>query len=570
MREVRAFFVCAGLLCLALLLPRPVAAAWPTDPTLNVPLCTTANLRESPTITSDGAGGAIVIWQDYRNGNDFDIYAQRISAAGAVLWTADGVALCTASGDQGGQTITSDGAGGAIVTWRDYRSDSTWDMYAQRISAAGAVLWTADGVALCTTGGDQIDPAIVSDSAGGAVVTWGDYRSGSTWDMYAQRISAAGAVLWTADGVALCTAGGDQWAPASVADGGGGAIVTWYDSRGGNDDIYTQHISADGTVPWTTDGVALCTATGTQNGPTAVSDGAGGAIVAWEDGRSGGSYDIYTQRISAAGEVPWTADGVALCTATNWQASPVITSDGAGGAIVTWYDSRSDNDDIYAQRVSTDGTVQWTTDGVALCTATGTQYIPTITSDGADGAIVIWQDYRDGNDFDIYAQRISAAGTVQWPADGVALCTASGDQGGPTVTSDGAGGVIVAWQDYRNGDDSDIYAQWVRANGELGGDAPVDVPQGGAPLDFALDPVRPNPTRGGALTVRFTLASAAAASLELLDVSGRRIAGREVGSLGAGQHALSLDEGQHLTPGLYLVRLNRGATSRTTRVAVLR
>ena len=123
---------------------------------------------------------------------------------------------------------------------------------------------------------------------------------------------------------------------------------------------------------------------------------------------------------------------------------PTITSDGAGGAIVTWEDSRSGNYDIYAQRVNASGAVQWTADGVALCTATGSQWAPTITSDGAGGAIVTWQDYRSGN-YDIYAQRVNASGAVQWTADGVALCTATGYQGAPTITSDGAGGAIVTW-----------------------------------------------------------------------------------------------------------------------------
>jgi hypothetical protein len=98
------------------------------------------------------------------------------------------------------------------------------------------------------------------------------------------------------------------------------------------------------------------------------------------------------------------------------------------------------------------------------------------------------------------------------------------------------------------------------------GETWVDLPAGNAPLTFALDPVRPNPSRGGALTVRFSLPTAAPARLELLDVAGRRIASHEVG---VGQHTLDLGTGQHLAPGLYLVRLTQGANTRTTRVAVI-
>jgi hypothetical protein len=370
--------------------------------------------------------------------------------------------------------------------------------------------------------------------------------------------------------VALCTAAGNQCYPTSVSDGAGGAIVTWDDYRSGDyGDIYAQRISAVGAVQWAANGIGLCIATGDQYAPTITSDGAGGTIVTWHDYRSGGGNgDIYAQRISADGTVQWPANGVALCAATSNQWNPTIVSDGAGGAIVTWEDYRSgDYGDIYAQRISAGGAVQWTTDGVALCTATGYQFDPTSVSDGAGGAIVTWSDYRSGGDYgDIYAQRITVAGAVQWAANGAGLCTATRQMYGPTITSDGAGGAIVSWHDYRSTSNLDIYAQNVKANGELGGYPGADV-LADAPFAFALDPVRPNPSSGGSLIVRFTLPSDRPATLQLLDVAGRRIASHDVG---AGQHTFDLGAGQHLAPGLYLVRLTQGANTRVTRVAVLR
>jgi hypothetical protein len=89
-----------------------------------------------------------------------------------------------------------------------------------------------------------------------------------------------------------------------------------------------------------------------------------------------------------------------------------------------------------------------------------------------------------------------------------------------------------------------------------------------AALSFALVGVRPNPTRSERLSVAFSLLAAGAAQLQLLDVSGRQVTVREVGSLGAGRHTVDLAAGR-LPPGLYLVRLTQGANTRTTRVAVL-
>ena len=184
------------ILALALGTHSPVHAAWPTDPTTNVPLCTAIREQDHPSVIADGVGGAIVTWMDRRSINgDYDIYAQRISAGGAVQWTAGGVALCTEAGEQSTPTITSDGAGGAIVVWADFRGTSINDIYAQRISANGTVKWTANGVAICTADGNQSDPKIVPDGAGGAIITWWDQRASATpGDIYAQRISAAGEI----------------------------------------------------------------------------------------------------------------------------------------------------------------------------------------------------------------------------------------------------------------------------------------------------------------------------------------------------------------------------------------
>jgi predicted lipoprotein with Yx(FWY)xxD motif len=200
-----------------------------------------------PTIASDGAGGAIAVWYDGRSGN-YDLYAQRVNASGAVQWTADGVALCTEAGDQSNPDITTDGAGGVIVTWFDIRSGD-YDSYAQRVNASGVVQWMSDGVNLCTVAGEQWDPKITSDGAGGAIVTWYDTRNTPDTYIYAQRVNASGAFQWTAGGAPICTEAGSRCDPRIASDGAGGAIVTWWDGRSGNNDIYAQRIDATGNQP---------------------------------------------------------------------------------------------------------------------------------------------------------------------------------------------------------------------------------------------------------------------------------------------------------------------------------
>ena len=182
-----------------------VSAIWIQD---GIPVAWYTNPSPSEhQITSDGAGGTIITWRDYRNGN-YDIYAQRIDADGSIHtgWTIDGMPVCTDARHQHSPQIISDGGGGAIITWHDERGDSM-DIYAQRIDADGGLHagWASEGEPICTYAGEQVAPRITSDGAGGAIITWSDYRSGN-YDIYAQRIDADGSIHtgWAADGEPIC------------------------------------------------------------------------------------------------------------------------------------------------------------------------------------------------------------------------------------------------------------------------------------------------------------------------------------------------------------------------------
>jgi hypothetical protein len=445
-----------------------VTAQWSTNPSVNNVVSAADDHQQNHTTISDGSGGTIITWQDHRSGND-DIYAQRINASGDVLWSTNGIAVCTAAGNQQYPVIVGDGSGGAIIAWHDYRTPYP-QIYAQRISASGVIQWTADGVLICTASNGQEYPSIASDGNGGAIIAWHDLRGGGTFDIYAQRINSSGAIQWTAGGAAVCISNYNQNKPSIISDGSGGAIITWNDYRSASYcHVYAQKINSFGVVQWTANGVAISTVANSEFiYPAIISDGYGGAIIAWYDKRSGTSKDMYTQKINSYGVVQWTANGVAISTAVYDQFNQTIASDGSGGAIITWRDNRIGTDnDIYAQKINASGAVQWIADGVAISTAAYDQGYPTIVSNGSGGAIITWIDYRNGSYADIYAQLINAFGVVQWTADGVAVSAASYSQGDPKIIGDGSGGAIITWQDYRNGTKYDIYAQRMDRLGNL-------------------------------------------------------------------------------------------------------
>ena len=559
---------------LLLLVPRPAWAAWPSDPATNVPVCVAEGYQWYLQAAPDATGGAIVAWDDMRDGPR-DIYVQRVDATGTPRWTDGGVPLCTATGEQYEPELIPDGSGGAIVVWIDHRG-AAYDIYAQRVDSTGAPLWTPNGVAVCSATNFQSHPALIPDGGGGAIITWDDARSGID-RIYAQRVNASGAPQWTPNGVSLTNSPSGQARPVIVSNGAGGAIVVWEDYRNAEFDLFAQRILANGALDpaWPAAGRAIALNWSDQQEPRVAIDGSGGALITWAQW-NGGTRNIHVHHVLASGafDPAWPSGGRVLLSDFYDQSSPAILSDGAGGALVCWDDQLGvGGRDIYAHHVLATGAVDpaWPPSGLAVCPDSAYAMHPRMVSDGAGGAIITWHDLNDA-EADIYAQHVMSTGAVDpaWPTDGRAICTAGRRQITPTIVADGEGGAVLAWHDGRNGakdDNVDIYAQGVKANGQLG-EAPVGVPNETG-LGLALEPPSPNPNRSGAMLVRFTLPTDAAASLELFDVTGRRVVSREVGSLGAGPHAIDLTADRRPGAGIYFVRLRQGHGARVQRIVLL-
>ncbi|MFA4851162.1 MAG: T9SS type A sorting domain-containing protein [Bacteroidales bacterium] len=381
--------------------------------------------------------------------------------------------VAIAANDQQDVRVAGDNKGGAIATWCDYRNNiANGDIYAQRINAQGVVMWTANGVSVCTDVDHQTTPAIIEDSMSGAIIVWQDWRNGDR-DIYAQRVDSMGVIKWAANGAGIIVKSYEQQNPKHVSDGSNGAIIVWQDSINGNWDVYVQRINSNGTAQWTSGGVAICTAIGDQINPKIETDNQGGAIITWQDKRNGADYDIYAQRVNSSGATQWTTNGVSICSVTGTQSNPKIEPDGSGGAIIAWQDKRNGSDyDVYAQRINASGIVQWTTNGVSICSATGSQSAIDLATENINGAIITWKDARNGTlNYDIYAQYVNLSGTAQWVTNGVAISTAISNQIAPNIVGDGIGGSIIVWESDQNSNvnnpNSDTYAQRINASGMI-------------------------------------------------------------------------------------------------------
>ena len=462
-----------------------INAQWSADPQVaDTKVCVANTNQHTSRTIPDGSGGVIVFWHDPRDGSGDDIYYNKLNSAGNAVWSlvSTGLALTNNSDYNYIDQVISDGSGGAFVSW-----ETDEEVFVQHINSAGAKIWASGGISLSATGYSGL---ICSDGSGGVIVAWSDYRDDLDDGRpvaYAQRISSAGAKLWAADGVLLENASGFSAPIGIIADGSGGAIIALADTRNSNYDavadeydnidVYAQRINASGNAVWAAAGVAVCTQTSNQNFEAfhsqsyIISDGAGGGVICWEDYRNdpnnGNSApynsDIFCQRINASGAAQWTANGVALCTASGDQYDINLIPGGSGGVVATWYDERS-SFRVYAQKLNGSGVAQWTANGKAVANETG-DFEYTASPDATNSSMLVaWTG--GGN---VKAQKINVAdGTLAWNTDGALVCGRIDNQSEPSVTHNGGSGAIISWTDDRNSiSGDDIYANRVQANGTL-------------------------------------------------------------------------------------------------------
>ena len=138
--------------------------------------------------------------------------------------------------------------------------------------------------------------------------------------------------------------------------------------------VMAQRVDAKGNLSWGANGITICTNPENVSieEPCATADGSGGAIVGWHQYPSGPTdesspewvmQDICTQKIDSNGNILWQPSGVPLqIVKTAEEASPhtpLAVSDGSGGAIVMWEDLRNGLASIYAQKMDSDGVSEW-------------------------------------------------------------------------------------------------------------------------------------------------------------------------------------------------------------------
>jgi hypothetical protein len=261
-------------------------------------------------------------------------------------------------------SVRGGGGSPARLLWTDNREG--WDLdYFAKVDSAG--VRTENPVPLQLTPGSasQLLPAISLFPDNSGVIVWEDFRTGGL-TIFGRLLDSGGTPIGSAFRISEGSSGAvsvpatnlrdmRRNQPAVVTTSDGRAVVAWtVILGGGRSSVMLQHLASNGSRIG--DNVELTGLGGAQSPQLAALADAKYCIV-WRDTGVDTDGDIIAQRFASDGTP--VSDTIHVADRSleeeTAQISPAIAANGAGEFVVTWLDDRRGNQDVFAQRLASNG-----------------------------------------------------------------------------------------------------------------------------------------------------------------------------------------------------------------------
>jgi hypothetical protein len=424
-----------------------------------VPVCSTA-LDPEQTAACAVPGGWVAACVEQRDGSAW-IRLQKFDSDGQRLW--GDVEVAVGGGYVESYAMASDASGGVLLGYSQAEPWMHYRVFAQWVNADGVVFWDAP-LSLTPSGGGRFVSA-ASGRGGDVLMTW--TGTGSTWGLYAARITTGAELPWGDDHLRLGNAP-SSLASHAVADGEGGLFVVWeYQSS----NVHAQHVDSAGICLWDTAGVRVCSLSCSLRDLTAsVSLDAGqvdGVLAEWTANDASIGDNVYVQKIGLAGVCAWGSSAVRVSgesdppVASN---SPCFCSDGSGGAVAGWVRWFHE---FHTNHVNAEGNLMWPNPGPGVTSGLAYQDEGTVSLDDSGNAVFLWKDaMRSVAGVRGQKLRLTDADR-QFGNAGVSLVEGVNgcvvDQ--PLMVSMSGNRVGVIWKDSRGAQGSRVYYQVLDSTG---------------------------------------------------------------------------------------------------------
>jgi len=363
-------------------------------------------------VVGDGGSGVIITWMDKNDQNLPRIYAQRIDGNGNFVWGENGILISTNTPDFAGADrprviVGADNM--PIFLWEDLIGPTRGMI--KKLDENGNELWNKQIGRIS----GRLTPEISADNNGGAVLVLKE-KSILTpyYTLWVRRIDLNGQFTWAPNGVELSDSLSGISRDFFIGNFDNDKyLVIWKEQ---DINLFAQLLDNSGNKLWSIDGVDLKMKSAAFI--VSINEGQNAIVTAAVNSPNGS--DIIAQIINPNGQILWNDSSGTIHSQQNLLSTPNAVSDGHGGAILAWSDKGlqtdpnfNKEDNIYAQRFDNQGNKLWGVNDVLISNASSKQLTPSISLVGNSSIVLSWTDYRNGlTNGDIYAQKVNLDGTL--------------------------------------------------------------------------------------------------------------------------------------------------------------
>lgn len=457
-------------------------AQWVNNPSLNTRLVLDSVEPVNISSVKDSKGGFFLLWEDDRNNTAIgqsEVYFLHIDANGNASFRSDGKKITRLIGMKSNPVCSENLSSSAVVLWKDFSLNTSGDIYAQRITSSGGLLWTEDGIQISNTmpygrhaKNELVDYSITCNKNGISFITYitKSVQASEEYSIWLQQVSPEGNLKYKNGGLAIYNSRNRKIMTTLMPDDYEGVFLFWLEKQNSKSVIFARHIDSSGTAVWGKKHLMISSASKNIVSYSVNKVGSSSLYIVWET--QGKDKDIYHQLIDYNRKALWTGGGKTVTLQKGNQLNPqVLISDST--IILTWTNELKNDKNIFAQKYKLNGKSVWKDNGVPLASSWG--FMPSakknmfdqkIISDGKEGAIICWiEQKKDSPSSDIFAQRINDKGKLVWDSSSVVIASyLNSEKSYLSMLTDERGGAIIIFKENREGNRS-IYAQKVFSTG---------------------------------------------------------------------------------------------------------
>lgn len=287
--------------------------------------------------------------------------------------------------------------------------------------------------------GDAMGAKVVIDSPGNAIATWFQF-DGAKFSIYVNRYDSAAGVWQNATEIDLAT-GGHAMNPSIVMDASGSAVVVWYQQDGTRYSVLSSRYDAVGDT-WGAPEFVEASDVGDTYHPSIEITPSGRVMAVWKQ-YDGAMYSIWANTYEPGSG--WGTAALIENESMGDAYDPTLALKSNGDAVAVWHQYDGTMYSIYANRYDAQSD-SWSGAVLLETIDAGNAYTPKAAMDMDGNAIAVWlQD--DGTRYAIFANRFDALSNA-WQGPVQLDLDEGTDSDAPDIAMDSNGNAIVVWNDY--------------------------------------------------------------------------------------------------------------------------